>query len=250
MRSPHDKRRGKGFFSPLLSALMLVLALGCLAWTVWIISSSKQEADDASSNANALAEQVAQACSNGEVKVDGRNICVKAEQVKKDTKTSAIGPAGPKGDKGSPGSNGRPGIKGDPGDEGTSGKPGTEGKSGEPGTEGKPGDPGTEGQDGEPGGPGTEGKPGEPGTNGPPGAKGDPGPAGAKGDKGDKGDSVTGPPGPKGESGSPGPSGRGISDVTCTADGDWYFEFTDGTSVTVTGPCRASQPTTPPTAAP
>lgn len=244
MRSRHDERRGRGF--PLwLSVSMLGLALVCLAWTVWSITSSKQEADDASSNASALAEQVAQACSNGEVKVDGRNICTKAEQVKKDVKSNAVGPAGPKGDKGPPGANGRPGIKGekgDPGDRGTSGEPGTEGNPGEPGTEGKPGDPGTEGQDGEPG---TQGEPGSKGEPGPPGSKGEPGPPGSKGEPGSKGDK-----GEPGDTGSPGPAGRGISDVTCTADGDWYFEFTDGTSVTVTGPCRAAQPTSPPTVAP
>ena len=246
MRNQHDKRRGRGAFPLWLSVSMLVVALFCLGWTVWSISTSKQEADEASSNASSLAEQVSQACSDGEVKVNGRNICTKAEQVKKDVKAPEAGPAGPKGDpgpKGSPGAKGDPGPKGSPG---SKGDPGTKGQSGDPGTEGKPGEPGTKGKPGEAGKPGSKGEAGAPGSKGEPGAPGSKGEPGAPGPKGEKGD--PGPAGAKGEPGSPGPAGRGISDVTCTADGDWLFEFTDGTSVTVAGPCRAAQTT--PTVAP
>ena len=219
---------------------MLVVALGCLAWTIWSITSSKQEADHASSSASALADQVAQACEEGAVEVKGRNICSKAEQVKRDVKPAEPGPEGPKGDPGPSGAPGAKGDKGDPGTEGKSGEPGTEGKAGEPGSKGEAGSPG---EAGEPGSKGEAGSPGSKGEPGAPGSKGEPGEPGPKGEKGDPG-----PAGAKVEPGSKGEPGRGINDVTCTADGDWLFEFTDGTSVTVTGPCRASQTT--PTVAP
>ncbi|MGZ1492675.1 hypothetical protein [Brevibacterium sediminis] len=244
MRAKHDKRRDREFPPKWLSALMLIAALGCLVWTVWSISTWKQEADNASQNANALADQVAEACSNGEVKVNGRNICTKAEQVKKDVKPAEAGPAGPPGPRG---------VKGEPGQDSTvpgpAGKPGQDGDdsnipgpAGIPGQQGKPGEdsnvPGPAGQAGAPGKDSTV-----PGPAGAPGSKGEPG---SKGDKGD-----TGPPGPKGDkgdTGSPGTDGkpgRGIQDVTCTADGDWLFEFTDGTNVTVAGPCRAQSAPAP-----
>lgn len=220
---------------------MLAAALACLVWTVWSISTWKQEADNASKNANALADQVAEACSNGEVKVNGRNICTKAEQVKKDVKPAEAGPAGPPGPRGVPGPRSTvPGPAGQPGKNGED--------SDIPGPAGQPGEQGAPGEDSEvPGPAGQAGAPGKDSTL--------PGP---KGQKGEKGDSVIGPPGPKGDkgdTGSPGADGkpgRGIQDVSCTSDGDWLFEFTDGTNVTVTGPCRAQQtaPTSAPTAAP
>ena len=232
MRNQHDKRRGRGAPPMWLSASMLVVALLSLGWTIWSISTSKQEADEAASSASALADQVAQACEENAVKVNGRDICSKAEQVKRDVKPAEPGPEGPKGD---PGPKGSPGSKGDPGTEGKPGEPGSEGEAGEPGPKGEPG---SEGEAGEPGSKGEAGAPGSKGEPGAPGSKGEPGAPGPKGEKGDPG-----PAGAKGEKGDPGPAGRGINDVTCTADGDWLFEFTDGTSVTVTGPCRASQTT-------
>lgn len=81
--------------------------------------------------------------------------------------------------------------------------------------------------------------------------KGDPGES-IKGDKGDKGDAGdkgdTGPAsevaGPKGDTGDP---GRGISSITCDTSGDWVFTFTDGTTTTITGPCRVVAPAPEPT---
>ncbi|MBM6588764.1 collagen-like protein [Brevibacterium sp. RIT 803] len=240
MRNRHDDRRDREFPPRWSIALGMVLVIGCLIWTVWSISSSKQEADDAASNANALADQVAEACSNGEVKVNGRNICTKADQVKKNVKESAqagpLGPPGPTGPKGEPGpSSTIPGPAGKPGSDGENSN--VPGPAGQPGEDSKV--------------PGPAGEPGSPGEDG----KSVPGPAGSKGDKGAPGESVVGPPGPPGPKGEPGSkgdpgsagekgsAGRGISDVTCTSNGDWLFEFTDGTTVTVTGPCRATQPT-------
>lgn len=246
MRNRHDKRRDREFPPRWLSALMLLAAIGCLAWIGWSINMSKQEADDAATSANALADQVEQACAEGSVKVDGRDICTKAQQVKKNVDQSKVGPAGPPGARGVPGP--RSTVPG------PAGRPGQDGQDSDiPGPAGQPGDPGTPGEDSEvPGPAGQAGVPGQdskiPGPAGEPGAKGgkgEPGPKGEPGSRGEKGD--TGPPG------SDGKPGRGISDVTCTSSGDWLFEFTDGTNVTVAGPCRAQQatpPTTAPTAAP
>lgn len=245
MRSRHDKRRDREFPPRWLSALMLFAALACLAWTIWSINTSKQEADDATMSANALADQVEQACDEGSVKVDGRDICVKAQQVKKNVDQSQAGPAGPPGPRGMPGSRSTvPGPAGKPGQDGQDSD--IPGPAGQPGGQGEQGGQGAPGEDSDiPGPAGQAGAPGKDSTI--------PGPAGAKGERGEKGESIVGPPGAKGEPGSKGEkgsSGRGISDVTCTADSDWLFEFTDGTSVTVAGPCRAQQAVPPPTTAP
>ena len=239
MRNRHDGRRDREFPPRWSIALGILIILGFLAWTVWSLQANQKAAEDANSTASALADQVAKACAEGAVEVNDRDICQKAEDVKKDVKPPEPGPQGPKGD---PGPSGSPGSKGEKGDPGSSGEPGTKGQSGDPGTEGEPGAPGKAGEpgaSGEAGAPGSSGEKGEAGAPGPAGEKGEPGPAGAKGEKGD--------PGEKGEKGEPGSNGRGITDVTCTGDGDWLFEFTDGTSVTVTGPCRAQ---TAPTVAP
>ncbi|TSI12621.1 collagen-like protein [Brevibacterium aurantiacum] len=172
MRNRHDKRRDREFPPRWFNTVMLIIAALLLAWTVWSINSSKQEAKDAALNANALADQVSQACAQGEVKVNGRNICTKADQVKKNVKESAqagpIGPSGPTGPKGEPGpSSTVPGPAGKPGDDGeNSDVPGPAGQPGEDSEiPGPPGDPGSPGEDG----------------------KSVPGPAGAKGEKGAQG---------------------------------------------------------------
>lgn len=243
----NDARRDRTFPPPWVSLVAALLAAACIVLTIYSLMSTRQEADDASTNANALADQVAQACADGSVKIDGRDICAKAEQVKKDVKgpnsvpgeKGAPGPQGPSGPAGGKGEKGDTGNGGEPGSEGKPGDPGSPGGEGEPGS---PGEPGTKGEGGDPGAPGSKGEGGSPGEAGAPGSKGEPGPAGAKGE--------AGPPGPKGEKGekgepgSTGDPGRGIKSISCTADGDWYFEFSDGSTATVAGPCRA-QSTTP-----
>jgi type II secretory pathway pseudopilin PulG len=213
----HDHRRGAEFPPRWTIALgiLIIMALGALL--VYNQHSAEQKAADAQQNAAALADQVEKACNEGAVQVDGRDICAKAEQVKKSEKPAEPGPQGPPGrDSTIPGPAGKPGSD--------STIPGPAGKDST--IPGPKGDPGTDGA----------------AVVGPPGKDGAPG---AKGDKGD-----TGPPGPEGK------AGRGIKDVTCTSSGDWEFVFTDDTTITVTGPCRATQsppttnPTEPPTQAP
>ena len=237
----HDPRRDREFpprWTIALGILIIAILGALIAWNQY---STTKRADDAASSANALADQVATACEEGTVEVGGRDICAKADQVKKNVDQGSEGPEGPRGPRGLPGPRSTvPGPAGQPGEDGEdSDIPGPAGIPGEPGEQGVPG------EDSEV--PGPAGAPGEDSTV--------PGP---KGSKGEKGDTVTGPPGPKGdkgETGSPGTDGkpgRGISDVSCTNGGDWQFDFTDGTTITVDGPCRAqaSTPTSSPTATP
>ena len=84
--------------------------------------------------------------------------------------------------------------------------------------------------------------------------KGDTGEKGEKGDVGAKGDTgATGPagadgaPGKDGSNGTDGAPGRGITSVTCETDGTWTFTWTDGTTSTVAGPCRVTEPEPTPT---
>ena len=228
----HDDRRGREFPPRWSIALILLVLLGFLAWTVWSINTSKQEADDAATNANSLADEVTNACAEGSVEIDGRDICAKAKQVKKDVaEPTKAGPAGPQGVRGRPGP--RSTIPGPTGQQGGDGEDSdVPGPAGEKGQDSDiPGPAGIPGEDSEV--PGPRGERGAPGSDGET-VVGPPGPAGAKGEKGE---SVTGPPGSKGEKGE---SGRGISGVTCTSGGDWKFTFTDDTSITVDGPCRVS----------
>lgn len=227
----HDPRRDREFpprWTIALGVLVIVL-LG--AWMAINQYTTSKRADDATSSANALADQVATACEEGGVEVGGRDICKKADQVKKDVDQGSEGPEGPRGPRGLPGPRSTvPGPAGDPGEDGQD--------SDIPGPAGEPGSPGEPGEDSEV--PGPAGEPGQPGSAGEPGGQGAPGQAGAPGAKGD-----TGPPGPAGEKGEPGKAGRGISDVSCTSDGDWQFTFTDDTTITVDGPCRAQSAPAP-----
>ena len=82
--------------------ILLILLLG--AFGVWSQYSTQQEADNASQNANSLADEVTNACAEGSVEIDGRDICAKAKQVKKDVaEPTKAGPAGPQGVRGRPG---------------------------------------------------------------------------------------------------------------------------------------------------
>lgn len=236
MTGVHDKRRGRDFPPRWLSLLLILAAIGFLGWTILSISTNKQDAEDANTSANALADQVALACAEGSVEVGGRDICTKAQEVKKNVKEPQDGAEGPQGPKGE---------RGALGPVGPSGKPGQDGEDstvpGPVGVPGPAGDPGQDGEDSEvPGPAGERGAPGEdsevPGPRGEEGERGAPGPAGP-----------TGPPGPSGEKGEKGSTGRGVKSVMCLADGDWRFTFTDDTSVTVAGPCKAQDEDPSPT---
>lgn len=117
---------------------------------------------------------------------------------------------------------------------------------GERGPQGERGPAGVRGPQGRTGPPGETGPPGPIGQVGPDGAPGEPGPAGEIGPQGPSGpEGPTGPAGVPGESGS---DGRGIADIICHTTGDWIITLTDGTALTVDGPCRVPQPEPTPTA--
>lgn len=213
----HDKRRGREFPPRWFNSVMILAALTCLVWTLWAINSWKQEAEDANNSASNLADEVAAACSDGSVEIDGRDICTKAQQVKKNAEDRR-GPEGPEGP------SGPRGPRGLPGDDST--VPGPTGKAGEnstiPGPAGQVGEPGQDGED-----------------SSVPGPQGPPGPVGPPGEEGEKG-----------ERGQSGKVGRGIADVDCTSGGDWLFTMTDGAEIVVSGPCMVKQSTPSPTSTP
>ena len=100
-----------------------------------------------------------------------------------------------------------------------------------------------------PGPAGRTGDDGPAGRNGRDGTSPDPVP-GPPGRDGADGESITGPAGPKGDTGPPGKDGsngkdgtngsdgRGIVSIDCNPDADWVVTYTDGTTQTITGPCR------------
>ncbi|MFB9776346.1 hypothetical protein [Brevibacterium otitidis] len=206
-------RRRRAEFPPRWVLFICILAIAAGLALMWVSEQqAKQDADDARSNAETLADEVQQACRQGDVKIDGRSICYQADAVKQqatDPNTiGRVGPAGPPGPPGPTGPAGR-GIQGVPG---PAGAPGPAGKdSNAPGPAGRAGAAGADGKDG---------------AVGPPGPKGDPGPAG--------------PPGPRGDRGAAGESGRGIASIACGSDGAWKVTYSDGATEAVPGPCRVT----------
>lgn len=131
----------------------------------------------------------------------------------------------------------------EPGPRGASGERGPAGPRGEvgpTGPAGPAGPPGPAGAAGAPGGPGTAG---EVGGRGPAGPVGPAGPAGERGPQGEPG--TAGPSGPAGPAGPPGVDGRGLTDITCLADGRWQITYSDGTTTFTSGPCRIVVPPPP-----
>lgn len=119
---------------------------------------------------------------------------------------------------------------------------------GERGPQGERGLAGVRGPQGRTGPPGEIGPPGPVGQVGPDGAPGEPGPAGEVGPQGPAGpEGPAGPAGPAGAPGESGSDGRGIADIVCHTTGDWIITLTDGTALTVAGPCRVTQPDPTPT---
>lgn len=108
------------------------------------------------------------------------------------------------------------------------------GDTGATGATGSQGDTGATGETGAPGAAGAVGPMGAPGATGAQGAKGDTGDTGAQGIPG-----ATGATGPAGANGA---DGRGITSVSCDGDGatsTWTITYTDGTTQSAAGPCKA-----------
>lgn len=229
-------RRKRNMYAMLAAITAAVLLFSGIGWGLY----AGQRAEHAASNAQTLAEQVKVACASGQLVVDDRNLCQKADKVAAQPAELVPGPPGPAGEQG------KQGPPGPPGPPGSDGEDGTDGSDGNDGTNGEDGAPGPAGTDGANGASGVNGADGEPGPQGPPGPRG---PAGADGSPG--ADGLPGPAGADGtdgEDGPPGTDGRGISSVHCVGEGDgshWEVVYTDGTTQTSEGPCRLSQPGPP-----
>lgn len=206
------------FWQNIAMVLALLLAMTSL-FLLW--HELEQRAATAETSAVSLAEQVQQACdSQGSLDLDGRDLCEQADDVVESG--PAAGPAGAQGPQG------ERGFTGATGPQGRTGPPGEVGPRGPLGPRGETGASGAVGATGETGAIGPTGPQGEPGPQGDQGTPGAPGSTGAKGERGN--------------------DGRGIADIVCHTTGDWIITLTDGTALTVDGPCRVTQPEPTPTA--
>lgn len=206
---PDSRATKKRAFYALMAGLTAALVFcGAFLWGMQANVRAEAEASNATAattNAQTLAEQVTSACAAGQLVVDERNLCSKAEEIAQEPANLAPGPPGPKGDTGAAGKD--------------STVPGPPGEDGEDSTV-----PGPSGADSL--------IPGPIGAAGAPGAKGEPG-----------NDSTV--PGPPGADGAPGTNGRGIASLTCEGSGEGSYllvTYDDGTTQTVGGPCRLSIP--------
>lgn len=211
-----EARRKRNIYAALAGLTAAIMLIGAFLWGAEMAKRSSAS----SANAVTLAEQVKQACATGQLVVDDRNLCSKAEAVAAAPAELVPGPPGPEGPKGDKGD------KGDPGDDGATGAPGVKGATG---------DAGLAGADGLPGAPGADGLPGPAGPGGPPGPPGEPGPAGPMG--------PIGPAGPAGADGAdstvPGPAGP-AGPAGATGPAPSSFTFTDRTGATYT--CTPNPP--------
>lgn len=192
-------------------ALMILAGLG---WMVYDSLATKADRNTAQANSQTLAEDIQTICNaQGELLVDDRDLCTKAEKVQQNPSEAIPGP------KGDPGNDGLNGTDGAPGKDSTiPGPPGPPGKdSTVPGPAGAdstvPGPAGPAGRDGM-----DSTVPGPPGPQGPPG------------------ESIQGPPGPAGEDGK---DGRDGSDGT-PGQSPSSFTFTDKFGATYT--CTPNPP--------
>lgn len=190
--------------------LALMIAAG-LGWMVYDRLATTADKNTAQANSQTLAHDVQMICeTNGELLVQERDICPKADSVLANPTEAIPGP------KGEPGKDGLPGPKGEPG------IPGVPGKDGAPGADSDvPGAPGADSV--VPGPPGKDGKDGIDGRDGMDGAPG-------------ADSTVPGPAGPQGE------PGRGIADTYCQDNGLWQITYTDGAVDNDAGRCRAPEP--------
>jgi hypothetical protein len=205
-------RRKRNLYAALAGITAALLLIGTFAWGM----VAGQRADTATTNAQTLATQVKEACATGQLVVDDRNLCAKADKVAAEPAQPIAGPPGPEGRQG------ERGPAGPPGRDGVNGKAGSDGESGPAGEAG------------------ASGRDGAPGTAGARGVAGPPGPAGKDGQ-----DGAQGPAGEAGPAGSPGADGVGISSVECVGEGDgshWVVTYTNGVQQTSSGPCRLASP--------
>lgn len=195
-----EARRKRNLYAALAGMTAAAMLIGAFLWG----AAAAQRSEVSEANAVTLAEQVKQACATGQLVIDERNLCSKAESVAAAPAELVPGPPGPKGE------------------DGKDGEPGPQGPPGPAGKNGADGGPGPAGADGAVGPAGADGLNGAPGAVGPAGADGVPGPPGPAGPAGEPGaDGATGPIGPVGPAGATGPAPSS-------------FTFTDRTGATYT----------------
>lgn len=194
MMPDSEARRKRNLYAAAAGLLTGLMLIGSFVWGM----AMAQRSEVSASNAVTLAEQVKQACATGQLVIDERNLCSKAESVAAAPAELVPGPPGPKGEDGADGKDGEPGPQGPPGPGGAAGEDGSPGPAGADGATGPSGADGLNGADGAPGVMGPAGPagadstvPGPPGPAGEPGADGAPGPAGPMGPAGPAG--ATGP---------------------------------------------------------
>lgn len=203
-------RRKRNMYAAIVGLASAALLIGVFLWG----TAAAQRSEVLASNTITLAEQVKQACSTGQLVVDDRNLCEKANQIAAAPAELVPGPPGPAG---ADGRDGVDGVDGEPGPPGPGGPPGPQGDTGAAGSDGANGSDGLNGVDG------------SPGPAGPPGAMGPQGPAGPAGAD----STVPGPPGPQGEQGPDGEPGA-------PGPAPESFTFTDRTGMTYT--CTPNPP--------
>lgn len=191
--------RRKRWFTVILVGLALMILGASLAINLNFFAEKRLaqgEAQTASEQTQALAEELADACKEGKVvrSISGDNLCDKAENLAQ-TPASTEGPQGAQGPRGLPGATGDIGATGPTGPTGATGKTGAKGDTGDTGLQGLQG------------------------------LLGQIGPAGADGATGPQG--PVGPIGPKGDTGATGPSGQDGDDGTSIES----FSFTDQNGV-------------------
>ena len=198
-------RRKRNLYAALTGLTAALLLIGVFLWG----TAAAQRSEVLTSNTVTLAEQVKQACAGGQLVIDDRNLCEKANQIAAAPTELVPGPPGPRG---SDGNDGGPGPQGPPG---ANGKDST--VAGPPGATGPGGPPGPQGANGLTGATGAQGLPGADSTV--------PGPAGPQG-----------PAGPAGADGAPGAPGANGADGKAPSS----FTFTDKTGTTYT--CTPNPP--------
>jgi hypothetical protein len=192
-----------------LTALVLSIGLAILAAWDW-----QQRAEAAETSVVSMAERVQDECdTNGELRIDGRDLCDLADDVVQDPASAPVPAAGRDG------TDGRDGI------DGVNGKDGRGGKDGRPGKDGADGDPGGSGD------PGVNGVDGEPGTDGVDGTNGTDGKDGADG-----------APGADGQDGADGAPGTALPGTYACPDDEYVAGFTVANDGAVTLSCRSLAP--------
>lgn len=162
---PDSRATRKRAFYALMAGLTAALVFcGAFLWGMQANVRAETEASNATvatTNAQTLAEQVKRACAAGQLVVDERNLCSKAEEIAQEPANLAPGPPGPTGPPGKdstvPGPQGKDGADGEdsmvPGPQGAAGAdsvipgpagsdstvPGPAGKDGVDGAAGMPG---------------------------------------------------------------------------------------------------------------